>query len=378
MNGPARKRIQGVLGTLAVVVVMATASAGAEEPKDRPFLLGFTNTNFDATEEGTRRLNGFLKEHAEVVSLYLETGVPWPEAFESKPFHEAVRKEIAEHKKRIGPRHKVFLALNAINFARNGLADYWGKSASLPRPDKWADKSFDDPDVIKAFVNYSLRMVEEFKPAYLAYAIEINMLPMKKKEEFDKFLVLARQVHAKLKAEHPEMMVFATIQLEFYHGTRKQYEERLLALLPFCDAVAVSTYPYTIGHTPKTIPAGWITDLTKLAPGKSFVVSETGFPGEHYKGDWLKKPIELKATPEMQRDYVQWLLTEASQNDAKFVNWFFAEDIDAEWARQGEGGKAFVSRWRDTGLVDETFKPRLALGTWDRWLALPVRKKASP
>ena len=81
-----------------------------------------------------------LAKNAEVVAVYLDWGVPWPEAFEGQPFHENVRKEIAAVKQRISPQHQVFLALNAGAFNRREMAGYWGEKTQMPRPGRWADK----------------------------------------------------------------------------------------------------------------------------------------------------------------------------------------------------------------------------------------------
>ena len=134
---------------------------------ERQFLMGLTPMNFDESPAGTERMKAALAKNADVVAVYLDWGVPWPEAFEGRPFHENVRKEIAAVKQRISPQHQVFLALNAGAFNRREMAGYWGEKTQMPRPGRWAEKGLDDPDVITAFGNYCERMIAEFRPSFL-------------------------------------------------------------------------------------------------------------------------------------------------------------------------------------------------------------------
>ena len=113
---------------LAKPAVAAETACGQSQPaSERSFLMGLTPMNFDDTPDGTARMKKALAKNADVVAVYLDWGVPWPEAFEGQPFHENVRKEIAAVKQRISPQHQVFLALNAGAFNRREMAGYWGE-----------------------------------------------------------------------------------------------------------------------------------------------------------------------------------------------------------------------------------------------------------
>lgn len=123
-----------VLLIITAVLALAKSASSAETTRDqsqpaseRSFLMGLTPMNFDDTPDGTARMKKTLAQNAEVVAVYLDWGVPWPEAFEGQPFHDNVRKEIAAVKQRISPPHQVFLALNAGAFNRREMAGYWGE-----------------------------------------------------------------------------------------------------------------------------------------------------------------------------------------------------------------------------------------------------------
>ena len=358
-----------VLLFFATILALAQAAFAAETVHDqaqtageRSFLMGLTPMNFDDTPEGTDRMKKTLAQNADVVAIYLDWGVPWPEAFEGQPFHENVRKEIAAVKQRISPEHQVFLALNAGAFNRREMAGYWGEKTQMPRPGSWADKGFDDPDVITAFGNYCERMIAEFRPAFLCYAIEINMMAGAEPKRFDQFVVLAQQVYARLKAKHPKLLVFPTFQIDFGVPGNPAGEQVVRRLMPYSDAIAVSTYPHIRGFTPETLPAGWLADVRKLAPDKVFLVAETGYPAAPYAGTWLfNQQVRTDSSPSAQAAYVRWLLTESNRLDARLVTWFFPEDINGylekELQRNPEAA-GIAAMAMNLGLHDQQARPR--------------------
>ncbi|MGQ0636565.1 MAG: hypothetical protein ACT4QC_18280 [Planctomycetaceae bacterium] len=334
--------------------------------------MGFTPSFFtDSDEEIDRTLTKVYK-YSDMIAFHMDYGVPWPEALENKPFPEGLAREIKLVKARQKPSQKTYLALNPLNLGRNNLAKYWGAQRGMPLPDAWNNKDLDDPGVIRAYGDYVLRMIDEFEPDYLAYAVESNMLALINPTRFEKFLVLVQAVYPKLKARHPDLPVFVTIQLDVFQKAKKPQIETVKQLLPFTDFLAISTYPYMNGHTPKTLPRGWFQEFVDIAPEKPFAVAETTFPAEHYEPQF-DQPRAIAADAKMQREYVEWLLEECNRLEARFAAWFFIEDLDDYYARvKTPQERVFLMMWRDTGLFDGSGNARESLGVWERWLARPV------
>ena len=366
--------MRGIVAAGAVCLLGAFA-AGAEE---RSFLMGLTPMNFDDSAAGTLRMTQTLAKHAEVVAVYLDWGVPWPEAFQDRPFHEEVRREIASVRQRISPQHQIFLALNAGAFNRRDMAGYWGEKTQMARPGKWADKGLDDPDVITAFGNYCERMIAEFQPSFLCYAIEINMMAGAEPKRFDQLVILAERVYARLKAKHPKLLIFPTFQIDFGVAGNPGGEQAVRRLMPYSDAIAVSTYPHLRGFTPETLPKGWLADVRKLAPDKAFIVAETGYPAAPYSGTFLfNQQVRADSSPPMQAAYVRWLLAEANRLDARLVTWFFPEDINRyleEERKRNPAAAGLAAIAMNLGLHDRQFRPRPATTEWERWKQRPLVK----
>jgi hypothetical protein len=126
------------------------------------------------------------------------------------------------------------------------------------------------------------------------------------------------------------------------------------------------------GHSPQTLPRDWFADVATIDPGKPFAIAETGFIAEESYHNWLNgKTVE--GSEAAQAAYVRQLLRDANGQQARFVVWFFAQDLDEFWGGQTNPAvKWFVKIWRDSGLVDGSGREREGLEEWDRWLQQPM------
>jgi hypothetical protein len=216
-------------------------------------------------------------------------------------------------------------------------------------------------------------MIRTFRPDYFAYGIEVNMLAEASAGRFRQFRVLAKQVYETLKRENSNLPIFFTFQIDVYHRHRARQRPVITELLPYSDLVAVSTYPYMEGYSPQDLPEGWFADVAELSPDKPFAIAETGFIAEESYRNWQNGKI-VEGSEAIQAAYVRQVLRCADRQQARFVVWFFPQDVDAFW-----GGltnpvmKWFVKIWRDSGLVDGKGREREGLKEWDRWLQKPRR-----
>jgi hypothetical protein len=266
--------------------------------------------------------------------------------------------------------HAVYLALTPLKLQRNDIAAYWGGDDA--RAKKWKGRALDDPQTILAYTRFCRQMISEFKPNYFAYGIEANMLAEASPRKFEQFRVLARQVYETLKQENPNLPIFLTFQIDLYHKRRAEQRRVISALLPYSDFIAVSTYPYMEGYSPQTLPEDWFADVAAIDAGKPFAVAETGFIAEESYRNWLSGKT-AEGSEEAQAAYVRLLLNSANRQQARFVVWFFPQDLDEFWAGQTNlAVKWFVKIWRDSGLVDGSGRERKGLRVWDRWLQQPT------
>ena len=341
----------------------------------RPFLMGFTPFHFSWIEDRLPETYQLLHKHSDLIAYHFDEGIPWPEAFADKPFHANVEAELRFRKAQLRPGDHVYVAVTPINFARDGLADYWQEKEQLKRPGEWEDLALDDPKVIEAYTKYCIRLIETFNPTYFVYGVEVNLLASNNPAAYKQFQTLAASVYPTLKRKFPNL----PIALSFYlHPPEKwkQTHELVAPLLSFTDLYAVSTYPYMAigsdGYTVDEIPENWLKQTRQIAPGKPFAIAETGYIAEDF--EVLTKT--MPGSPEGQKRYMERLLREAAELDAQFVVWFVIADYDELWGvlKWMVMFNPLMRAWKDTGLYDGELNPRPALSVWNDWLAKPLKQ----
>ena len=340
-------------------------------PESRSFYMGTTPLPYDFTKQAVEKTYGIVSEHTDLIAHHFDSGVPWPEAFEGKPYHPNVEANINTRLRHLQEGQKVYLAVTPISNLRDGLAKYWGEKENMERPGIWKNKDFDDPDVIKAYTNFCRYMIQKFHPDFMAYGIEVNILAKSNPGAFEKFLVLAEQVYQVLKEENPQLPLFLTIQIDTFHENEGEQRKAIEKLLPYTDYIAVSSYPFSYKADPKDLPEDWFSEVAELAPEKPFAVAETGFIAE----DLIlqKYGVRIPGSERWQAEYVQFLLSEANKLNAKFIVWFCPVDYDLLWEKIKGLMDEFFKMWRDTGLLNEKLEERQSLKVWDAWLKLPLR-----
>jgi hypothetical protein len=336
----------------------------------RTFALGFTDFPHQLSIEALLEAYAVIERDGDLATLHFDDGVPWPEALAGEAYPKSYQDEVNGKASLVPSSHLVYLAITPISFGRDGLASYRGATANEPLPAPWDGYTFDQPDVVDAFAAHAERMIETYSPDFFAYAIEANMLYANRPDLWPAFLALAEATYDSVKASHPELPVFVTLQAELFHQEPAAQTAAIAQLLPFTDLIAVSTYPFIEELDVAEIPPRYFADLAELAPEKPFAVAETGWPAENVG---LPYPATLPGSDEAQRTYVERLLREAEEMDMAFVTWFFTRDYDAQWEEflSAHPAAATLRIWRDNGLYTGEGEPRSALASWREALAKP-------
>ena len=320
----------------------------------RPFRMGFTAFAPGVTAEAVTQTREFVRTNADLIAHHIE-GVPWAEALAGTPFPNEL---VADHesKRLMKPAGaKVYLAISP---GRGELK--LAEKGTTPLPAKLRGKSYDDPDVIKAYLNYCRRSIEFFKPDYLAIGIEVNEIFTAGPEKWRAYATLHQRVYRELKKEHPDLPVFASYTLHNLFKERGAMLKACQELMPFNDCVAISFYPFFIRDTPDAA-FRWLTDnFDSFA--KPYAMAETNDTAE--RTEMPKMKVTLSGTPEKQAAYIRTLLELAERRRFQFVVLFIHQDYDPLWdAIKGTAPELFMA-WRDCGLLDERGHARPAYAVW--------------
>ncbi|MHC4462027.1 MAG: hypothetical protein ACYS6W_04875 [Planctomycetota bacterium] len=339
--------------------------------RDRPFFMGFTPFPWDVTPAAVKSTYKGITSNADIICHHFDDGVPWAEALEDKPFSAHLRDGWKTRKDNTPDGFKVFVAVTPLNTFRKGMALYHGEKENMPLPKSFMGKTFDDPEVMKAYLNYCRRVVKYFRPDYLALGIEVNELVHNSAGEWPGFVRLYRHVYRRLKKDHPQMPIFATFTLhnmlqEGWSDIKTQ-RSKVKEFLTEVDLVGISFYPFmkTIGPPERSVEAfDWVR---KFVGDKPIAITETGFPAEPTRLEDFK--VNLPGSPQSQATYFETLLNAAHRDKYLFVIAFLYRDYDAFWEKiKVSMSGDWAAAWRDCGLVDETGKTRPGYEVWRRYL----------
>ena len=343
------------------------AASTPATPQERPFRMGFTRWPADLTLEGIRIAEGFAHAHGDLVSVMMIGGIPWTEALEGRPFSRDVRQAFAY---RPPNGQAVFLSICPLDMERKRLAPYWGEKDNLPLPPGWAGRTFDHPEVMKAYVAFVLRAVEAMDPAVLAVGVENNVLLTQDPKAWPALKTLHRATYAAVKKAHPTLPVCFTTEVNHYRGHTKEakrslQEAEVADLMRDSDLFALSVYPFMSLDTPRPTPDDFLDFAPRL--GKPVAIAESGMTSRDVRLDTWK--VTLRGSEDEQRRWVDLLLRTAARDRYRFVVQFATTDFPGLVARLPASTADLARIWSYTGMQTETGVARPALAVWDRWFA---------
>ncbi len=362
---PGVTRVVSLALLLAGAVLLASCGeivgAGAS---GRTFVMGFTPFPHANSTQAVLDAWDVIAVDADLAVIHEDGGIPWQEALDGDPYPASYESWLDFQASNVPIGHTVYVAVTPISGDRTGLAGYRSNDVNEPLPAPWNSYEFDDPDVIEAFGNHCLNMIDRFDPDFFAYAIEANMLADLSPQLWDGFRTLTQAVYDTLKDEHPFLPVFVTIQADVYHQDPASQIVPVSQLLFVSDAVAVSGYPFIrLDGEPLALEDDYFSEIANLAPGKLFGIAETAWPAEPIE---LPYPEYIPADEGAQDEYVTRLLEDCDELSASFVCWFLTRDFDDLWESdfQYAPDAATTRIWRDCGLYDGDGVARAGLASW--------------
>jgi hypothetical protein len=354
-------------------------------PEPRGFHMGFTPFPHAFSVEAVETAYDVISEDADMIVQHFDDGVPWQEALDNADNATTYRDTYAadllndlDYKLQHNPAgHILYLAVTPLGPLREGLALHRGDGANESLTSPWDTYALDHPDVIRAYTRHCLNMIEHFQPDYFAYAIEANILCFYDKlngtDKWAQFLNLVGEVYPAIKAKHPDLPIFISLQIGIFHADITEQTTAVNQILPYTDFMAISAYPYTETPDPANLPGDYFSRLIDLAPAKPVVIAETAWPAEDVEDVNNPGTIIAAEDPQRQQQYIQLLVNEMDKLDSRFITLFFTRDYDDFWESDLKyyPDAQLIRTWRDTGLYDGLGDPRPALDTWRAALERP-------
>jgi len=264
---------------------------------------------------------------------------------------------------------KLFLSISPLNKDRKDIAPYWGEKDNQPLPKAWAGKALDDPDVKKAYLNFTLRCVEAMNPDYLAIGIELNVLLSNDPKKWEQVKELHKVTYAAVKEKYPKLPVCFTTEVMHYkklasEAKKSDQEKEIADLMAHSDIFALSVYPHMSYDVPRPVPADFLDFATKLK--KPIAVSESGMTSKDVELKAFK--LTLKGSEADQKQFTELLLSTAAKDDYLFVVNFATTDFEKLCDKLPKPLDDLARIWAYTGMQTSDKKAKPALAVWDAYL----------
>lgn len=348
------------------------------QPETRPFAMGFTTWPLGPELADIEQTIGLIHQHGDLIAFHLDQGVPWAEALAGGPYPAQVEADLAGMAASVGPGQQVYVGLAPLSADRAALAPYWAGDDNLPLPAPWDGYGFDATQVLDAYTNFCLHLIERLDPDYVNFGIEVTEAAVNAPDQWPAVAPFMRAVYQRLKAAHPDLPCGFSAGFSWPETDRAALVDAAIGdVIGHTDYLGVSTYPYAAQPggpgqgDPAAMHPAWLTQAVDAARGKPIAICETGYAAEPVvipEFGW-----DIPGSPAWQRAYAEKLLPAAAQHDALFVIWWCVADFDRLMPYLPEAGRPIARIWRDTGLYDGALRPRPAMTTWDAWLARPRR-----
>jgi hypothetical protein len=269
--------------------------------------------NADAYEEAFE----LAGDHGEMVLI--QRAPPWGEFLSGADIGDDTAMTTASEKGAIAKeRVKLFFAIDPTDGAtgRDRLA---GLPASL------TGRGFGDPDVRSAFISYATYVALNYKPAYLALGVEMNLYYDANKDDFENFKTLYAEAYDRVREISPDTRTTVTFQYEALQGLLPTQDTHFAewtlvrAFEPRMDVMAISTYPSFYYKSAGAIPEKYYSQLRGFTD-RPIVIAEMGYSS-------APDPRGVNSGTEAdQAAFLRRALDEVQKLSMPFVIWFAAWD----------------------------------------------------
>lgn len=295
-----------------------------------------------------------LQTDVDVAEIHQEFyGVPW-DAFKNGTALPAAWDE--EMKSLAGTAHAmnkpIFLSITMLNGDRTSLAAETTIAAngSIQTTDHWAPTCYDfataaDGAQMKAaYLAYVDYMMTTFAPAYLNFAVEVNMYFENCPASIAGVVDVANAAYDEAKSKKSDVIAFPSIQIDHLYGFGSAcpggadagtvrdacYESNYAQITPLKrDRFAMSSYP-SLGVAPKAsdLPADWFSRAASRK-NETPLVAETGWNSSSIIAELSSGTcytVETN-TEDDEEAYLDFVLRSADTEHIDLVNWWSDRDL---------------------------------------------------
>jgi hypothetical protein len=345
---------------MAAALIAACGGDGKGDPQTvgppRSFMMGFSTLPRELNADSYADAFKLASSNGEMVLI--QRTPPWKDFLPGADVSEDTAKTTASEKQAIADGHlRLFFAIDPTDGST-------GRDRLAGLPSALSGRNFSDPDVRAAFVSYARYVALNYKPAYLALGVEINLYYDKNKDAMDDFKSLYAEAYDAVKKISPDTQVTVTFQYEDLQGVLPTEDQHfadwplLRSFAPKLDVMAISTYPSFAYASAAAIPANYYSQLRAFTD-RPIVIAQMGYSSAAAGGAQGMN----SGTEQDQDAFLKRALVDAQEMKMPFVIWF------AGWDPTYANNTPF-GIFQHIGLLraDKTSKP-----AWNTWFAAARR-----
>ncbi len=329
----------------------------AEYPS-RNFNMGFSTWIYAPNEHAKIDTYQFIRNNSDIYSEHIDDNIPWNAWMNNAPLPTEFTDEIASKVSNRISNNQLALSISLLNIERSDLAEDF--DGTIPNYISLNDKEIED-----AYFKHVMYLINALQPDYLVLAIEVNILKLKSEIKWKEYKLLIQEVKVRIKQVYPNLKISESISLhDLYQpevSNPVEYIDEIISYANLMDFVAISYYPFfKQQHSKSEFQEAFDFLHSKINQPIAFV--ETSHIAENLAVSSFDLSIEGNQCE--QNAYLETLLTNAQEQDYKFVIWWAHRDFDALWQTFPEELKDLGKLWRDTGLLEDNGNERHAYSTW--------------
>lgn len=257
--------------------------AGQEGERDpRPFLMGVSSLPPDPTEKAYRDAFRLARDAGDVVLI--QRPPPWADFLPGSTISDRTeRLTRLERDLARSNRLKLFLAVDVTDPADRGRL--------AAAPDDLSGADFSDGRVRAAFVAYAKYLALNYKPAYLALGVEVDMFFSRRGDAaFRNFQSLYFEAYDAVKEVSGATLVFPTFQYENMLGILQTGDQNRPAwslvsrFEPKLDLLALSSFPGLVFSGVDGMPNDYY-GMLKGRSQKPLIFASVGWSSAEQPGD---------------------------------------------------------------------------------------------
>jgi hypothetical protein len=342
-------RLLRPLAMLALAASCASSASEPEQPLTRSYRMGFSSLPPRLTIADVLRTIDSVTQHSDAALMVLD--VPWKALLADTTPSFLIRRDNFPVAQRFQQRG---LPLTVVVEPANGL-DRAAEADALVS----MGRSITEPAVQRAYREYVVAVDSILHPAYLALAVETNLIRLLSPAPvYGAIVAMANAAAQQLHATGSTTPLLVTVQVDVawgrpggsYVGIQRDRTD-----FPFMQAVGLSSYPYLSGFlTPEELPLDYYSRLVADAPLPMLVT----------EGGWTSGAVgTVASSPELQARYIrrQMQIADAARVVAVFQISFTDFDVTSFGAPPG----SILPLFALLGLEDVNYHPKPALAAWD-------------